>query len=234
MKILFTFFIFLPGLLFCQSIERQVLGSTGRVSGNTIASSTTGPSILFTSNFADTIVLTQGFQQPSENNLLVELIISPASCFSPQNGSVEFIISGCSGPYEILWGNQSSETIIENLSEGSYSYSISSSGCFFSGEAIVGFFDDCGDIIPNVITLNNDGANDTWIVPELYLSQNEQNKVSILNRWAQVVWEGVNYDNINTVWRGDNKQGDTLPAGTYFYRIESNSQEKTGYIELFK
>ena len=234
MKVILICFICLPSLLFCQSLERQVISSTGTTSGSIISSSTVGPSILFTSSLADTLLLTQGFQQPVENNLLVELIITPASCAFLQSGSVEFLISGCPGPYAIVWENQSSESLVENLSQGSYFFSISSDQCTFTGEAIIGSADDCEGIIPNVITLNNDGVNETWIVPELSLHQNAENKVSILNRWAQVVWEGNNYDNINTVWMGDNMRGELLPAGTYFYRIQSNSEEKTGYIELFR
>jgi len=234
MKALLACLICLPSLLFCQSLERQVIGSTGTISGSIISSSTVGPSILFTSSLADTLLLTQGFQQPAENSLLVELIITSASCAFPQSGSVEFLISGCPGPYIIAWENQSSESLVENLSQGSYNFSISSDQCTFTGNAIVGSSDDCDDIIPTVVTLNNDGVNETWIVPELSLHQNAENKVSILNRWAQVVWEGTNYDNTNTVWRGDNMRGVLLPAGTYFYRIQSNSEEKTGYIELLR
>ena len=234
MKALLACLICLPNLLFCQSLERQVIGSTGTISGSIISSSTVGPSILFTSSLADTLLLTQGFQQPAENSLLVELIITSASCAFPQSGSVEFLISGCPGPYIIAWENQSSESLVENLSQGSYTFSISSDQCTFTGNAIVGSSDDCDDIIPTVVTLNNDGVNETWIVPELSLHQNAENKVSILNRWAQVVWEGTNYDNTNTVWRGDNMRGVLLPAGTYFYRIQSNSEEKTGYIELLR
>ena len=234
MKALLACLICLPNLLFCQSLERQVIGSTGTISGSIISSSTVGPSILFTSSLADTLLLTQGFQQPAENSLLVELIITSASCAFPQSGSVEFLISGCPGPYIIAWENQSSESLVENLSQGSYNFSISSDQCTFTGNAIVGSSNDCEDIIPTVVTLNNDGVNETWIVPELSLHQNAENKVSILNRWAQVVWEGTNYDNTNTVWRGDNMRGVLLPAGTYFYRIQSNSEEKTGYIELLR
>jgi len=234
MKVLLVCFICLPSLLFCQSLERQVISSTGTTSGNVISSSTVGPSILFTSGLADTLLLTQGFQQPAENNLIVELIITPASCAFLQSGSVEFLISGCPGPYVIVWENQSSESLVETLSQGSYFFSISSDQCTFTGEAIIGSADDCEGIIPNVITLNNDGVNETWIVPALSLPQNAENNVSILNRWAQIVWEGKDYDNINTVWMGDNMRGELLPAGTYFYRIQSNSEEKTGYIELFR
>ncbi len=234
MKALLAFFIFLPSMVFCQSIGRQVIASTGTISGGTISSSTVGPSILFTTSTADTLLLTQGFQQPAGNNLLVEIIILPATCFSPSSGSVELLISGCTGSYEVLWENQTSETLIEDLPEGTYSFSIQSGGCAYSGEAVVGFSNDCGDVIPNVITLNNDGANETWIVPELYLTDNATNTVEIFNRWGQSVWSSENYNNMEIVWVGNNKDGQQLSAGTYFYKITLPSETKTGYIELFK
>jgi hypothetical protein len=48
----------------------------------------------------------------------------------------------------------------------------------------------------------------------------EVNKVSIYNRWGDKVWEGTNYDNDHVKFEGLNDNGNELPSGTYFYKIE--------------
>jgi gliding motility-associated-like protein len=61
-----------------------------------------------------------------------------------------------------------------------------------------------------------------------------QNKVTIFNRWGDVVFETTNYDNLNRVFTGISKNGSELPAGSYFYKIEFTSGRKTqtGFISL--
>lgn len=61
--------------------------------------------------------------------------------------------------------------------------------------------------IPNVFTPNGDGKNDRYEIPDLdrYIS----NKLVVVNRWGQKVFEATNYDNS---W-----DGGTLPDGVYYY-----------------
>ena len=93
-----------------------------------------------------------------------------------------------------------------------------------------------GDLnIYNGISPNGDGLNDTWII--LYIdviAETKDNKVSVYNRWGDVVFETENYNNQDRVFKGLNKSGNELPSGTYFYKIEFNSGRKTlnGYLSL--
>lgn len=61
-------------------------------------------------------------------------------------------------------------------------------------------------------TPNNDGTNDTWIVPCLAMFDNN---VEVYNRWGQLVYARENYDGS---WDGKNN-GQDLAAATYYYVI---------------
>jgi gliding motility-associated-like protein len=93
-----------------------------------------------------------------------------------------------------------------------------------------------GDLtIYNGISPNGDGLNDIWIIEYLdVLEETKNNKVSVYNRWGDVVWETENYDNQERVFKGLNKNGNEVSSGTYFYKIEFSSGRKaeTGYLAL--
>jgi gliding motility-associated-like protein len=65
--------------------------------------------------------------------------------------------------------------------------------------------------IPNAITPNGDGYNDTWFIKDLDLYP--QNDVRIVNRWGDEVFAQSPYQN---QWAGTWK-GENLPGGTYYY-----------------
>lgn len=95
-----------------------------------------------------------------------------------------------------------------------------------------------GDIIVyNAISPNGDNKNPNFILRYIeVLAETQKNKVSIFNRWGDVVWEGVDYNNTSVVFAGLNNNGGDLPSGTYFYKIEFGSGRKTetGYLSLKK
>lgn len=79
-----------------------------------------------------------------------------------------------------------------------------------------------GDLIVYTgISPNGDSHNDVWIIKNIeLLPDTKKNTVTILNRWGSPVFELTNYDNKERVFRGLNKNGNELPSGVYFYRIE--------------
>lgn len=83
--------------------------------------------------------------------------------------------------------------------------------------------------IPNVITPNNDGKNDRFVIQGL--NKFASNEIVILNRYGDHVYEQRNYDN--------NWTADGLVAGTYFFVLrgtDSNGQvqEFKGWIQVIK
>jgi gliding motility-associated-like protein len=82
-------------------------------------------------------------------------------------------------------------------------------------------------VVPNVLTPNGDGKNDTFVIEGLdtYL----EDEIVIVTRWGNQVFNMKNYDGSFT--------GEGLDDGVYFYSlrlIDQNGQKsvKTGYITL--
>jgi len=89
-------------------------------------------------------------------------------------------------------------------------------GCVAFDTVIVTVKNDVENIlfIPNVLTPNGDGKNDTWFIKNIELFPS--NKVRIINRWGDVVFMGEYYNN-----DFDGRfSGGLLPAGTYYYIID--------------
>jgi gliding motility-associated-like protein len=85
-------------------------------------------------------------------------------------------------------------------------------------------------IVFNGVSPDGDGVNDYLHIENIdRLTDTQSNKVTIFNRWGDVLWSATDYDNKTNVFTG----GD-LPAGTYFYKIEFSSGRKplTGFLSL--
>jgi gliding motility-associated-like protein len=90
--------------------------------------------------------------------------------------------------------------------------------------------------IPQGFSPNGDGVNDEFVIRGI--SRYPNNKLTIINRWGNVVYEKDSYDN---TWNGKSTQGirfggDELPDGTYFYILDLGNGEKPykGYIYISK
>ncbi|MCX2681606.1 gliding motility-associated C-terminal domain-containing protein [Galbibacter sp. EGI 63066] len=82
-----------------------------------------------------------------------------------------------------------------------------------------------GLFIPNVITPNGDGKNDTFEI--IGIDSNSKAKIIIYNRWGNEVYKNYEYDN--------SFGGHGLNEGTYFYQLslidsEGNDRQYTGWI----
>lgn len=93
-----------------------------------------------------------------------------------------------------------------------------------------------GDVIVfNGLSPNGDTFNDFFQIKYIDVLENaKQNRVTIYNRWGDEVFEIANYDNKERVFRGQNKNGNDLPSGTYLYKIEftNNRPNQTGYLVI--
>lgn len=76
--------------------------------------------------------------------------------------------------------------------------------------------------IPNAITPNADGYNDSWYIRDL--ERYPDNEVRIINRWGDQVYYQKPYDN---QWKGT-WNGQDLPGATYYYiiKIKFNGESK--------
>lgn len=79
--------------------------------------------------------------------------------------------------------------------------------------------------LPNIITPNNDGRNETFTAKSLNLYPNSTLK--IFNRWGKEVYQSRNY-------QGDWK-AEGLNSGTYYYLLQTNSGKSfKGWVEVIK
>jgi gliding motility-associated-like protein len=83
--------------------------------------------------------------------------------------------------------------------------------------------------IPNTFTPNGDGINDFWEIRNIPYPNNY--RIEIFTPTGQIVYRSFGY---NTFWDG-RSNGKKLPAGTYFYVIDTNTtkyQKIAGYVTL--
>ncbi len=88
-----------------------------------------------------------------------------------------------------------------------------------------------GFFVPDVITPNADGSNDTWIITGLENFPN--NGVTVYNRWGDEVFSAQPYLNN---WAGTHRDRGDLPDGTYYYilNLGDGSTPTAGFITLFR
>jgi gliding motility-associated-like protein len=88
--------------------------------------------------------------------------------------------------------------------------------------------DECR--IPSLMTPNDDGTNDYFIIPCLYKSNLKNNSLVIFNQWGSEVFKAAPYNND---WQGT-FQNEKLPSGTYFFILDygDGNKAKTGFIVI--
>jgi gliding motility-associated-like protein len=123
----------------------------------------------------------------------------------------------------------SPQTEVSNLQNGvnQIVYEVSNDNCPNETDTvivIVSICDGFNPVFPTVITPNFDGRNDLFVIEYLELIHPDC-YVTIFNRWGDVVYESVGYAD---PWDGT-FNGEPLPMGTYFYRIELNDAAGTIY-----
>ncbi|MFL5763842.1 MAG: gliding motility-associated C-terminal domain-containing protein [Bacteroidia bacterium] len=225
---------------------RQVISSAGGTSGTTLPwgtiDYTVGEPIIWTYSPAVTPltikVLTQGFQQPSTANssLDANVIYSNASCIGGNNGNASLNLLSATGPVTYYWPSlNDSSASVANLAPGTYVFIINDGNfTLVDSVTIADGTANCADGLNfyTGITPNGDNNNDYWQIDSVSLIK--ENKVSIFNRWGDLVWNCENYDNTTDgkVWKGKSNQGQDLPDATYFYVVEANNRIYKGWIEL--
>ncbi len=118
-------------------------------------------------------------------------------------------------------------TTLENLGLGTniLIYKLEHSLCNTTADTITIVTSLCegfNPIFPTVITPNLDGKNDLFVIN--YLEKIYPNcRVIIFNRWGSIIFESIGYEE---PWDGT-YNGEQLPMGTYFYKIELNDDAAT-------
>jgi gliding motility-associated-like protein len=230
--------LLLPVTLAAQvgSITPVLVGSAGNFSsaGNISLSASVGEPMVVTAN-APTMILTQGFQQPtSDGGLTAGIIFTNVSCLNANDGTATVIPGGGAAPYTYVWTSSPSDTLAFNdsLVPGTYTVTVNdASGLTITQTVTITDAGGlCGVHVYSGLTPNGDGKNDIWLIDYLELFQ--PNNVYIYNRWGALVWQGDNYNNQTVVWTGLDSQGRELADATYFYIIQVGQETMKGWVEL--
>jgi gliding motility-associated-like protein len=120
----------------------------------------------------------------------------------------------------VLWNTGAKTNSIEVTQGGTYTVTVTDNGCQRS--ASITLETECL-IIPNIITPNGDGKNDTFVLEGISIDQVE---VEIFNRWGASVYKRNTYDN----------KWSTATTGMYYYHIKSHQTGKVykGWVEVVR
>ncbi|WP_025762220.1 gliding motility-associated C-terminal domain-containing protein [Dyadobacter tibetensis] len=124
----------------------------------------------------------------------------------------------------ISWSNGETAKAITVSSAGTYSAQALDKQCY-SEDSITIKSVTCPGLIPNVITPNNDGINDNFIIDNIRLIPWQ---LRIYNRWGKMVYQNKHYDNS---WNGNN-----LSSGLYYYELSSQeiSKHLKGWVNIIR
>lgn len=207
----------------------------------------TNPTYTVTSNITNTYVVTVNGNCANTatasvvvsnftDNLTVSILDSASVCANTEF-SLNSNVSGGRPVYNYNWILFPASTIGNNTSslssvapevQGTYTVMLTvTDSCgytdFTTQEITV--LPPCDIVIPNVITANNDGKNDVFIVKNLEYHPNSV--FTVFDRWGKKIYENSNYQNN---WRAEG-----LNDGTYFYTLEVPDDKKyNGFIQVFK
>ncbi len=223
------------------ALERQVIScfALNIIQNDTTLFATVGQ-VEFTTVASNQNILTQGFEQP-RNYIPVEVEISVFlnQCNDLYEVQINSITNcGDLSGAQIFWNGTASDTLQENLPTISTLEIIGSTGCIYSG---VYNFENlnptsliCELQFYNYISPNGDNSNDTWWIENIDNDVFAVNEVKIFNRWGGLVWSISDYNNADKVWTGKSSAGENLPDGTYYYSLELNGRNLSGFVELMR
>lgn len=165
--------------------------------------------------------------------IIISVVDSVGSECEEANGSLTVQATGGNGGFEYGWeGNVQGQTLSE-IDAGSYTvYVMDANGCTSSQVIELGCTPLIEIIVPQFLSPNSDALNETWIIQNLEFYPD--NKVTVYNRWGNIVYEAEPYNND---WNGHYKgtKAESLPAATYFYVIDTKKKSQdpyTGFIEI--
>jgi gliding motility-associated-like protein len=220
------------------SLSPVLIGSGGGYgTGTTLSVSYSEGELSINTVNGTSLVLTQGFQQPSEVaglGLTVSVLSTALTCIDSHDGTATATVISGAFPYTYSWHTNPPQTgeTAQELMPGTYSVTVTDANNFSVVDSVVVKDNHliCGIHAYSGFSPNGDGKNDVWYIDHIDLFL--PNTVSIFNRWGDRVWNTENYDNGRKVWNGKDNEGVDLPDGTYFYLIRTGKDEQKGWVEI--
>jgi gliding motility-associated-like protein len=229
---------------FAQSqltLERQVISpcAVNRFNGQYYYNSTAGQPQTIT-HFSDSLVITQGFEQPlNKTSLIPALKLYFNECTATFEAEI-ISIAGCSNlaGAQIMWNgsqggaratNLPSQTILEIIGSGNCHYQRTIDFNTSTVETLT-----CDLEFYSMFTPNGDGSNDRWLIRNIAQEAFSDNQITIYNRWGIEVWTAQSYNNDDVIWDGRSSGGADLPDGTYYYAADIGGRLYKGFVEIIR
>ncbi|MBK0401585.1 gliding motility-associated C-terminal domain-containing protein [Adhaeribacter sp. BT258] len=169
------------------------------------------------SSTRDSLVVT--FREPLPANLL-----GPDTILCE---GVSYTISA-SGNYTLQWQDGSTSQSFTATQAGTYFADLTNpENCTVRDSITVSYRNCFGKeyLIPNIITPNSDGRNDSFVI---WGAKPGTLELSIYNRWGILVYQSDDYRN--------NWQAENASAGIYYYLLQNKQTRKTykGWLEVVR
>jgi len=156
-----------------------------------------------------------------------------ASCPDESDGSITLTLTGGTPPYAVLWSDANPAQNRTDLPQGTYSLIVTDgNGCNKPLDIDIGVTGTFNCVVvPDIITPNNDGFNDKWVMKNIDLYPDAE--VLIYNRWGELVFRTKNI--LADPWDGTFK-GKLVPTDSYHYILYLNdgSKPKSGVISVIR
>jgi gliding motility-associated-like protein len=194
---------------------------------------------LSSGNYAVTVLNADNCQDEASTfvdqgaQILVAAVDSIGSECGEANGSLTVLATGGNGGFNYEWSDGGQGPTITDIDAGNFTVNvIDAEGCTSSQVLDLGCTPLIPIIVPQFISPNADNLNEIWIIQNLELYPD--NKVTVYNRWGNVVYEAEPYNND---WNGHYKgtKAEALPSATYFYVIDTKKKSQdpyTGFLEI--
>jgi len=165
--------------------------------------------------------------------LSVVSTVADAGCPGDVDGSITLTITGGTQPYSVYWIDGVITQDRVNITNGTYSVVVTDKNdCAVRMDVIVGIVGSGQCIeIPDIITPNNDGFNDRWVIKNIDLFPNAE--VFVFTRWGKLVFHTKNL--AANPWDGT-FNGTLLPTDSYHYVLHLNdgSKPRSGVISIIR
>ncbi|WP_438710625.1 gliding motility-associated C-terminal domain-containing protein [Aquimarina muelleri] len=148
--------------------------------------------------------------------------------FRVVDGENELIVDGTTNDGSIT--GQGTNAIVTDMT-GQYFVRITVADCIIDSQPIV-ISNAAGksEIIPNIVTPNNDGINDNWLLPPSLFNQQDV-EVTIYTSRGQVDYTSVNYQNN---WPVENSKSLGQDPLYYYIITKNNSVIRKGSITVMR
>lgn len=165
--------------------------------------------------------------------LSIEAEVVQSSCPDTPDGSVILTVTGGMQPYNVIWSDNVTAQNRNSILPGTYEVVVTDhNGCSGSLTVEVDFMGTFNClVIPDIITPNNDGYNDEWIIRNIDLYPNAE--VRVFNRWGKMVFHTKNIS--ANPWDG-RTDGKLVPTDSYQYILYLNdgSAPRSGVISVIR